>query len=243
VRDCSAGTDFARVPTGRERLDSNAFIPKHRHDKPYAAIVLSGGYEECGSRGRFRVGCGDVLLHGPFDSHLDRVTASGAEILNLRLERLATVRMSLGHIGDADAIMRAAETDQSSAEVLLFEKMTEVKPDSKDWPDVLAEDLRQDPECRLDTWARRYQLAPETLSRGFRSAFGLTPSAFRAESRARCAFARIIGDDTPLSTIAAESGFADQSHMTRAIAALTGAPPNAWRQKSISFKTDRLETD
>ena len=35
--------------------------------------------------------------------------------------------------------------------------------------------------------------------------------------------------EKPLAEIAAETGFADQPHMTRAITALTGAPPRAWR--------------
>jgi AraC-like DNA-binding protein len=32
-----------------------------------------------------------------------------------------------------------------------------------------------------------------------------------------------------LSAIAAEAGFSDQAHMTRAIAELTGKPPSHWR--------------
>jgi AraC-like DNA-binding protein len=34
----------------------------------------------------------------------------------------------------------------------------------------------------------------------------------------------------PLADIAAETGFADQPHMTRAITALTGVSPRAWRR-------------
>jgi AraC-like DNA-binding protein len=33
-----------------------------------------------------------------------------------------------------------------------------------------------------------------------------------------------------LADIAARTGFADQPHMTRAITALTGASPHAWRR-------------
>jgi AraC-like DNA-binding protein len=44
--------------------------------------------------------------------------------------------------------------------------------------------------------------------------------------------------DTSLAAIAAECGFADQPHLTRAVASLTGCPPGFWRRRSIPFKTD-----
>jgi transcriptional regulator GlxA family with amidase domain len=40
----------------------------------------------------------------------------------------------------------------------------------------------------------------------------------------------------PLARIAAEAGFADQAHMTRALGALTGRCPGHWR-RSNKFKT------
>ncbi len=59
--------------------------PRHRHASAYAALVLSGGYEECGTFGRYRVRPGQVLLHRRFDSHLNRFEPSGARLLNLPL--------------------------------------------------------------------------------------------------------------------------------------------------------------
>jgi AraC-like DNA-binding protein len=80
-------------------------------------------------------------------------------------------------------------------------------------------------------------LAPETISRGFGRVFGTTAASFRAEARARRAFEQIVRTNAPLVDIAANSGFADQAHMTRAVRALTGAPANSWRSRSISFKS------
>jgi hypothetical protein len=45
---------------------------------------------------------------------------------------------------------------------------------------------------------------------------------------ARAAWLQITGSSDPLSRIAANLGFADQAHMTRAVKALTGAPPTRW---------------
>ena len=57
---------------GRERYASRQLIERHRHRDFYAAVVLSGRYEEAGAAGRLEACAGDVLVHHPFDAHLDR---------------------------------------------------------------------------------------------------------------------------------------------------------------------------
>lgn len=226
---------FAHIADGRENWPAHLSIPRHRHDQGYAALVLSGGYEECGSRGRFRVGPGDVLLHDAFDAHLDRFQNQGAQILNLVMDGLAP-DSGIGHVRDPDAIARAAERDLGEAAACLRDQFRETRHSLEDWPDILARDLLDDPDRRLDAWARAHGLAAETVSRGFSKVFGVTPASFRAEARARRALALITGSDAPLVAIAASTGFADQAHMSRATRVLTGAPPTAWR-RSNPFKT------
>jgi AraC-like DNA-binding protein len=229
--------DIADVMTGRERWSADTRIPRHAHDTAYAAIVIAGSYEECGSRGRFDVGPGYVLLHSAFDAHLDRFSCAGAEILNIALPGHYDIGYGLGFVVDADAIARVAERDARSAAAFLREKVVQLKNGPRDWPDLLADDLLNDPDCRLGAWAERHGLALETISRGFGKVFDMTPAAFRAEARARNALRRIMHDRAPLADIAAATGFADQPHMSRAVKALTGATPRAWRSTSNSFKT------
>ena len=83
-------------------------------------------------------------------------------------------------------------------------------------------------------------MAAATLSRGFRTIFATSPAAFRAESRAQSALALMAAGGSSLAEIAAVAGFADQSHMTRAVRALTGQPPGDWL-RSNRFKTRRVE--
>jgi AraC-like DNA-binding protein len=228
---------FAHIASGRESRPASERVPRHRHGRAYAAIVLAGSYEECGSRGRFRVGAGDVLLHDAFEAHLDHFHSSGAQILNL-VDTGLIRDFAVGHVGDPDAIARAAERGLNEASTLLREQLCESARSREDWPDILARDLQHDPGCRLDRWANKHGLASETVSRGFGKVFGIAPAAFRAEARAGRALARIVGSDVPLAAIAAAEGFADQAHMSRAVRALTGMPPGAWR-RSNSFKTVR----
>jgi AraC-like DNA-binding protein len=226
---------FVRIARGHERRAAGSAAPRHRHDQAYAAVVLAGGYEESGSGGRYRVGPGDVLFHDAFDAHLDRFGATGAEIFNLPLTARPVLRA--GHVHDPDELMRLAAQDCEAALHYLVKCVVQTGPLAADWPDLLAADLLEDRELRLDAWARHHGLATETLSRGFGKLYGVTPAAFRAEARARRAFDAVAQSDAPLADIAVRTGHADQPHMTRAVKALTGAAPGHWRARSNPFKT------
>jgi len=221
-------TGFAETSCGRQLWGPHTRVPRHRHDHAYAALLLSGSYEECGSRGRFLVGAGVVLFHEAFDDHLDRILSSGAQILNLRFDRFST-GPDIFRVADADAIVRAAERDETEASAELRAQLCPIERVYHDWPDALAEQLLIDPDCRLGQWARDNSLAPPSVSRGFRKVFGVTPAAFRCEARARRALTMIRTSPESLAVIAAKVGFADQAHMSRAVRALTGLPPGAWR--------------
>jgi AraC-like DNA-binding protein len=228
--------EFAPIRQGRESWYSRCDIPRHRHREPYAALILSGGYEESGNLGRYRVRSGQVLLHRSFDSHLNRFKASGARVLNLLLD--AEPAFGLAYVADPDAITRLAERDLHAAAETLQAQLRRIEPAILDWPDFLARDLIRDPQLRLDGWARRYGLAQESVSRGFKKVFCASPAGFRAEARAQIALAGIARGAISLADVAAEAGYADQSHMTRAVTALTGRPPGYFR-RSNSFKTPR----
>jgi len=226
---------FAQISSGRERWAPFIHIARHRHDRAYAALVLSGSYEESGSRGRFRVGPGDVLFHGAFDAHLDRFGGSGAQILNLLVEE-TPAGIDVGRVSDPDTIVRIAERDVGAADATLRAQVRPIQRTPLDWQDQLAADLLRNPECLLDQWARSNDLAPATVSRGFSKVFDVTPAEFRLEARTRRALAMIAANATSLAMIAVTTGFADQAHMTRAIRSLTGSTPGHWR-RSNRFKT------
>ena len=228
-------SNFSPVRAGREIWPSGQRIERHRHDGAYVAVVLSGGYEEYGNRGCLRVAAGDVLLHRAFDAHLNRFPRSGAVILNLT-DPAPLPAVAMGRIADPDAIARTAERDSRAALALLREQLQPLERAPADWTEELARHLLADPQCCLGSWAKAHGLRPETVARGFRRVFGVTPAVFRAEGRAHRAFGMIVGTDAPLAAVAASAGFADQAHMTRAIRALTGVPPGVWRM-SNSFKT------
>ncbi len=229
---------FAEAPLGRLRHRANEVRDRHCHDDPFVAVVLSGGYQEAGDEGRWNVRAGDVLIHHGFESHLDRFDSCGTEVLILPLPvEFAQARTVRGRIADADLLVRIAERDLITAQAMLAEQFVATTASTLDWPDALAADLRAMPDIALGQWAEQAGVRPETVSRGFRLAYGCAPKAYRASARARAAVTALRGSKTPFAAVAHQLGYADQAHMTRAVTMLTGLTPGGWRRQSNGFNT------
>jgi AraC-like DNA-binding protein len=214
-------------------------LGRHRHPLAYAAVVLDGSFEEAGDGGRRRVEQGDVLIHGDFEAHLDRFGRRGAVVLNLPWNGLADGPVHW-RFGSVEALVRLAQRDlAAAARWLAAEARPAPTSPRADWPDLLARDLAVEFREPIGDWAIRHGLNPSTVSRSFGQVFGVPPRRFRAEARTRVAWQWVTGQrDIPLAEIAAELGFADQAHLTRAVRHLTGLPPGRWRlPMSNGFKT------
>ena len=204
-------------------------IGHHVHKRAYAALVLSGCYEEAGDSGRHRVQAGNVVLHEAFEAHLDRISTCGAVVLNLPLPAQCAFQSGIGRVHDPDTIVRLLENGDSKAAALLLLSTEIRKPEFQDWPDELAASLAQNASINLSGWREAKGISAWELSRGFAKVFGISPSAFRARARTRQAWRAIRTAGMPLSLVAAHFGFADQAHMTRNVKILTGRCPSAWR--------------
>lgn len=205
-------------------------LPRHVHDHGFAAVVLAGGYVEAGDTGRHWVEPGDVLLHQAWESHLDRVGRCGAEVLVVPIADDHAGPVA-GRLADPDMIARLAEHDRQAAACELLTLLTPRTVTIHDWPDLLAQALRADPLLSLGAWASGNGLHLGSVSRGFRQIFGLTPVRYRLIQRTRRAIGALRWTREPLSLVAQDCGFADQSHMTRAIRGLARTTPGALRRR------------
>lgn len=199
-------------------------------------MVLAGSFEESGYIGRLRATAGDVLIHPVLDCHANQTVSYGTKLIRLYWPD-AYGASGLHRSDEVDAIARTAEKDVTDATLYLRQALSRaVSSPGKcdDWPDLLAKAFTQDAAFRIGRWAEANGLARETVSRGFAAAYGIRPSVFRAELRARQAWLRVTQSSDSLSTIAAETGFADQAHMCRWVRRITGAPPGAWRRRTIT---------
>lgn len=188
--------------------------------------MLDGGYLEAGYDGRHVAITGDALIHRRFDAHSNVYQERGALVLNLPLARTAGLSPLL-RIPDPDAVARMAERSLDEAVQIVLETGYPLVIGQSDWPDMLATAIAADTDIVLGEWAEEHGLARETLSRGFAKCFGVTPKRYRIEIKTRRALAMLLDRRECLSEIAAASGFADQAHMSREIARLTGHSPLA----------------
>lgn len=226
---------FRRITPGIETLRCSFSLPRHRHFHAYATVVLAGTFEESGYSGRIRATTGDVLIHAALDCHANRMVSAGVKLIRLDWPDMTGIG-GLYRLDDVDEIARTVEKDVIEATHLLeraLRKGTLPSPGQRnDWPDLLLEDLSRNAAIHIGEWAESHGLARETVARGFAAAYGITPSVLRAELRARTAWLRITRGSECLCTIAAETGFSDQAHMTRWIHRITGSPPAAWRREA-----------
>ncbi|WP_343636007.1 helix-turn-helix transcriptional regulator [Roseateles sp.] len=199
-------------------------MPRHRHAQGYVALVLAGGYVEAGDRGRMRVKAGQAVFHAAHESHQNEFLGIGAQVLNLPMPA-GGFGEPLGEVRDPDAIVRLAERDPVQAAELLRQDFRARAERLDDWPDLLAAALAADPALGLAEWADAMKIAPQSISRGFRRAFGVSPKRYRLELRAMQALRQLPGWRGSIASLAADTGFADQAHLTRAIVALTGQTP------------------
>ena len=92
------------------------------------------------------------------------------------------------------------------------------------------EALAADPQRSLPQLARELAVSPHHLSRIFSSATGTTISRHRLRLRVRAAMERLAGGERDLARLAAELGFADQSHLARAVRSEIQRTPSALRR-------------
>jgi AraC-like DNA-binding protein len=231
--------NFRTITPGIELMKQDFSLPRHRHLSAYATIVLAGTLEEAGYAGRIQASVGDVLIHPSLDCHVNHKVLAGVRLVRL-LWADPFIQSGLYHVDDLDQLAVASERCPADAALLLSEllrnRATKSPRICNDWPDLLATDLVMNVSTRIGDWARSQQLAPETVSRGFSKAYGVSPEVFKAECRARRAWLRITNGADDLSAVAAETGFADQAHMTHWIRRTTGASPGAWRRKTSSSR-------
>ncbi len=90
----------------------------------------------------------------------------------------------------------------------------------------------------LDQLARLVELSPYHLTRVFRGEVGLPPHAYQLGVRLTRAKGLLL-QGSPVSRVAFETGFADQSHLTRHFKRLVGTPPGHYARERKNVQAPR----
>jgi AraC family transcriptional regulator len=218
---------------------------------PYVAVVLEGSLHKAFRRRSMQlasssavsmpVGARHGARFGPAGARIAIVKVNGkssflAELRELRGQSLTWLGWRLAgelYASDSGAPLAA----EGFALELLAATTRETRPERNGvrpvrWLSVAEELLR----TRIREPVRLAELAAETgvhpahLARAFRARYGVSVGEYGRRARLAWAAAEIARGDAPLATIAAEAGFADQSHFTRMFKRQIGTTPARYRQ-------------
>src|SRR5262250_1653550 len=147
---------FRTIQPGIETLLYSFSLPRHRHLRAYATVVLAGAFEESGYNGRIHATAGDVLIHPALDCHGNQMVSAGVKLIRLDWADENGIG-GLYHLDDADELARAAEKDVVEAAHLLkralCEKGLPAHGQKNDWPDALLADLADNVSTEIGVWA------------------------------------------------------------------------------------------
>jgi AraC family transcriptional regulator len=234
----------------RNRYASGVRLHNHVHRDPFVSFVVRGAYtEHCGRRANL---CdpGTVGFHPAGEEHSDHFGRHEGVVLGIQVgggqedaPRLRSRFLSGGPEAQLAWHIAREFQDRCPASDLIVECLaTELLSGSgkhgrtRGTPRWLATAV----ELANDGHAERLRLAdvaskagvhPVHLTRQFRSRLGCTYGEYVRRVRLGRALDRLRGSSRPIVEIAVETGFADQSHLTRAMKTCFGITPAAYRQQ------------
>ena len=232
-------------------------MAKHSHELPYLSFVLRGTYTETIGRSEFAAKPAVLIAHPPLQAHAvafhrQEVRIFRTEIKARWLERLSggmEAFKSPACFGGGTAVHLAfrlyrefCSPDKYSplaVEGILLEMLAEVsrregRPRAGRVPPWLerARELLQGRSADVPTLgelAVEVGVHPVYLAREFRKFFGASVGEYVRRRRLEAACRELAESDLPLSEVAGNAGFYDQSHFCNSFKRHTGLTPAAFR--------------
>lgn len=232
-------------------------LRRHCHESAYFSLVLSGSYEEhCSRKQVRRCDSANIVYHPAGEVHCDVFGNRGGSIFSIELQPqwTSTLReydlqaeegFALPHCQVAwlasrayhafmDATQRSALPLEAAAIELLYQLPWKHAAQAesgtprllKDVVEILHTDFCG--PISLTAIAKRVGAHPVHLARAFRRCQRMTVGQYARKLRVDYARNALVGEAS-LSDIAAQAGFADQSHFGRVFRGATGMTPREFR--------------
>lgn len=212
---------------------------RHSHDVDELSYVLAGELAEARGGDEMFAAPGQVLGKAAGDAHADRFGPSGALVFSLKRAPAddGEVRCGEGRLADEargdllDLIAALAlgagevDADQAVADLEGLTRRTDrnAAGPPPPWLEEAREALRDAPAlASVSAIADRVGIDRKHLSLRFRQAFGMPPSVYRLHAMTARGIDLTLTGNEGLAEAALTAGFADQSHMARAIRWATG---------------------
>ena len=213
----------------------------HRHANTYAAIVLQGEYTEISADGKMVARPGDLVVHPAFHWHTNVFTTSAVKVLNLKLPIAAGVCVPYGRLPLAELPLSQDDIvhypDEGAAAIIKLCGLygaAENQRAENDRLGTVRQHLNRPRALKVRQIAADVGMSAEHLARQFRARYGLSPVEYRGEYRFRHAVRELFAGQTA-AVAACNSGYSDQSHMSRDIRLRIGMTP---RQLQSYLKPD-----
>ncbi|HEX3467703.1 MAG TPA: helix-turn-helix domain-containing protein [Candidatus Elarobacter sp.] len=205
--------------------EAESVLSEHRHDRAYVSVLVDGTYTELRDGVPRRCLPGTAIVHPPGEVHADYFAAAGR-----------CVNFEFGAALPAEALLRAVAATHPRHEAAVRAALTSAageparRRDAPPWLAIVLRDFAWLEPAGLDRAATLAGLHPTHFARAFRRHAGMTPGAYRRAARVRAASALLLHSASPLSRIAHDCGFTDQSHLTNVFREATGISPRRYRR-------------
>jgi AraC family transcriptional regulator len=240
------------------QFPSQLRLARHIHERAIVAVTLTGLFDIGFGSKTLTTRRGWAHVEPATEPHGNTFAASGATVVALEIdpagmpELLRPVARLLdtpwsGLSSGAEMAARSLareirhpdDLSALSMEGLVLEVLASVArvfaaPEDRAPPPWLLEardmihDLFARPP-RIGDIAKAVGVHPMRLMRAFQAQYGTSPGSYLRRLRLEWALERLAGSDEPVSAIAAGAGYADQSHLTRAVKRGTGYTPGRYR--------------
>jgi AraC family transcriptional regulator len=239
-------------------------VPSHTHHTSFYQLVMAGACEESSSRGRFYSQPFSPIFTRSGTTHDGRIAPCGArsftveisgawmnEFCDLHAEpetvqdraggELTCLGIQLYREYRADSAPCALTVDTLIWELLAAAAGMETRDaaTTPDWwgrvVDLLHSEFRRD--LRISELAAEAGVHPVHIARVFRRICHRTPGEYMQRLRVRFASERLSVPHARIVEVAAQTGFADQSHMTRTFKRYTRMTPGEF----LRFTSGRSE--
>ncbi|HRB71604.1 helix-turn-helix transcriptional regulator [Flavobacterium sp. WV_118_3] len=230
----------------------------HYHEKPYFTFIIQGKVLEGNRKEIYECTAGSLLFHNWDDAHYNKKPPGFTRGFHIEIAQhwLDRFDLSLDSLQGSIAVKNPDvkllfyklfyeskihdNASHLATDALLVEVLENIKGQNKtvysarpDWIKPLQEILHEDTlqDLSLSQLSALLGIHPVHISRYFPKYFGCSLGNYIRKLKVEKSLALLPDKHTPLTSIALDSGFSDQSHFIRCFKENMGITPLAFRKR------------